>query len=155
MFFGYKHNPITKDPNNLNGNPQIVINKTPISLVRQVKYLGLIIDSKLTWKEHVENIILKVSRSLYMLNKLKFILNTKTLLSLYYALIYPYLNYCCMIWGNAAPYHINKLQSKQKRGTHNCQGSLLGPYPTSISDSKNSKSNPNNNEIYTAIYVQI
>ena len=38
---------------------QININNKPISQVHCYKYLGLIIDDKLTWNKHVDNIVNK------------------------------------------------------------------------------------------------
>ena len=84
-------------------------------MVDHVKYLGVIIDSKLTWQQHINYLTVKISRSLYMLSKLKYTLNTKTLLTLYYTLIYPYYNYCCTVWGTAAECHLNRLKLFQKR----------------------------------------
>ena len=38
---------------------QININNMPISQIHCYKYLGLIIDDKLTWNRHVDNIVNK------------------------------------------------------------------------------------------------
>jgi len=39
------------------------INDVPIKKVNSVKYLGVVIDSKLTWKEHVKQILSKALHS--------------------------------------------------------------------------------------------
>ena len=49
------------------------------------------------------------------MNRLKFLLSEKTLLSLYSTLVLPYLNYCNIIWANNKPSRINPLLLLQKR----------------------------------------
>ena len=41
--------------------------------------------------------------------------NSDTLLNLYNTLVYPYVNYCIQIWGNAAKLHLEKLHILQKK----------------------------------------
>ena len=43
----------------------------------------------------------KNRRSIGILSKLRYFLNTKTSLSLYYTLVEPFFNYCVIGWGNA------------------------------------------------------
>ena len=63
--------------------------------------LGVTIDDKLTWKCHRENISRKISKSVAIIYKLKLFVNNKTLLDLYYSLIYTYMTYCNIVWGTA------------------------------------------------------
>ena len=41
--------------------------------------------------------------------------NSDTLLNLYNTLVYPYVNYCIKIWGNAAKLHIEKIHILQNK----------------------------------------
>ena len=66
---------------------------------KKKKILGVIIDNKLTWKDHVAHIASKVSRGMGMIIKARTYLNRKGLLTLYYTFVYPYLTYCNHIWG--------------------------------------------------------
>ena len=93
----------------------IFINQTPIERVHSTKFLGVHIDEQLKWKQHSEYIANKMAKSIGILNKVKRYLNSKTLLMLYYSLIYPYLNYCHLLWGKAPAVHTNKLFVLQKR----------------------------------------
>ena len=70
------------------------------------KFLGVFIDDRLTWKDHIQYIKLKISRGLGVLCKARKVLNSATLLTLYYTYIYPYISYCIEIWGSAAIIHI-------------------------------------------------
>ncbi len=65
-----------------------------------VKYLGLILDSHLSWQNHIDYISKKISKSLNIMTKVKKYLGKKALISIYYSLVYPYLMYGCILWGN-------------------------------------------------------
>ena len=74
-----------------------------LPVVRAKKYAVLnlsYIDQPLHWKTHVNFIAAKISKSLGLLYKAKYYLPSKSLLTLYYALIYPYFTYCNLIWAS-------------------------------------------------------
>ena len=50
------------------------IDKKAITEKSHIKYLGIIIDSSLTWNQHLFNISIKISRSIGILCKLKIFL---------------------------------------------------------------------------------
>ena len=77
-----------------------MIDGIKIEEVRKTKFLGVIIDNKLSWKDHVTHVASKVSRGLGVIIKARNYLNTKGLITLYYTFVYPYLTYCNHIWGN-------------------------------------------------------
>ena len=91
------------------------IDQQIIAEVDHTKFLGIFIDKKLTWLNQVNHISLKISKSLCVLSKLKYKLPRQCLLSLYYSLIYPHLNYCIVMWGSAAKSVLSKLVVLQKR----------------------------------------
>ena len=86
-----------------------------LDCVDQTKFLGVFIDKKLNWNAHVNYISPKISRGLGVIGRLRKILPKKILLMLYYTLIYPYLSYCCIIWGQASNNVLNRLIVLQKR----------------------------------------
>jgi len=86
-----------------------------IQTVTKTVFLGIVIDDKLTWKEHITKLCNKISKGIGIIKKVRYKLQTKTLINLYYAFIYPYLIYCNTIWGNAAKVHMNQLLVLQKR----------------------------------------
>lgn len=66
------------------------------------KYLGVLIDFNLSWKTQVDSVVLKkIKRSIGMLSKLLYYVNITLLINLYYSLIYPFLTYGILLWGNA------------------------------------------------------
>ena len=52
-----------------------------------IKYLGIIIDSNLSWKSQVSYIAKKIKRNIGILSKLRYNVNLDILVKLYYALI--------------------------------------------------------------------
>ena len=79
-------------------NYMISINGMNINRVYVTKFLGVHIDSKLNWNEHIRVIKTKVAKNVSIMNRVKHCLNNSALYSLYCTLILPYLNYCCEIW---------------------------------------------------------
>ena len=68
-------------------NVTIEINGQPITCVTKTKFLGVIIDNKLTWKEHISYICGKVAKGIGIISKVRKYLNKNTLLDLYYSFI--------------------------------------------------------------------
>ena len=95
----------------------IKIENSFITQVTKTKFLGIIIDEKLNWKDHILYISNKISKATGVIIKAR-MLGKRALLSLYYSLVYPYLTYCCQVWGATYLYNIeilNKLQKKARR----------------------------------------
>ena len=69
---------------------KITIDGHKIDQVLKTKFLGVVIDNKLNWKEHVSLISGKISRSIGMIIKAKHSLNKDALMTLYNSFIYPY-----------------------------------------------------------------
>ena len=109
MLFGHKF----KRQKNLSSI--ISISGINIERVESTKFLGIHIDCKLNWKCHTSYLALKISKSIGIINKLKYILPRKHLLVLYNTLIHPYLLYCNVIWGNATQSAMHRLTILQKR----------------------------------------
>ena len=83
--------------------------------VNNTKFLGVIIDSKLNWSDHIRNIKNKVSKSIGILTKIRRFLNEKkTFRNLYFSFVYPYLIYCVKIWANAHNMYLDPLIKLQK-----------------------------------------
>ena len=77
-----------------------VSDNNPITYKIIFKYLGIIFDSNLSLKHHIDylvNELYKIKSEIYFLKK-TFKLNTKTFLNLSYSLFYPHINYCNTVW---------------------------------------------------------
>ena len=62
------------------------------------KYLGVIFDKHLTWKDHILQLNMKLSKSLGILSKLRHNLPRYVIKTVYYAFFQPYVDYCNTIW---------------------------------------------------------
>ena len=80
--------------------------------------LGVIIDSKLKWNDHItyhSYVKSKISKTIGLFYKMRQYLRRKTLVNLYYSLVFPYLIYCNEIWGNTSSVHLDPIIKIQKR----------------------------------------
>ena len=80
-----------------------------------VKYLGVLIDSHLSWRNHIDYISTKLSKTIGLFAKLRHSVPQHTLITLYWSLIHPYLNYGIIAWGQTSKTLLNKLLLLQKR----------------------------------------
>ena len=81
-------------------NAELKIDNTHIDRVYVTKFLGVLIDDRFTWKQHISNIKVKLSKCVAILYKCNKLLETSSLRVLYCSLFLPYLNYCCEVWGH-------------------------------------------------------
>ncbi len=49
----------------------IVVNGKNLDVVESIKLLGLTINHKLTWNDHIDDVVKKVNKRLYFLSQLK------------------------------------------------------------------------------------
>ena len=80
-----------------------------------IKFLGLLIDENLSWKNHIHTLTTKISKTVGLLAKVRHILPKRTLLDMYKSLIAPYITYGLTSWGNASKTLLNKVLVLQKR----------------------------------------
>ena len=93
----------------------IKVDNAIVEQVFQTKFLGVLIDSKLNWISHINYVAVKISKSIGIITRARKLLGQKTLIGLYYTFVYPYLNYCCTVWGIDPESHLSKLNLLQKR----------------------------------------
>ena len=78
----------------------LLINGKPISKVDECKFLGVFIDSSLTWRTHIHKMITKISQSIGIIGRAKGFMNPTQLALLYNTMVLPHLQYCIINWGN-------------------------------------------------------
>ena len=64
-------------------HPSVTFNNNALSLCPAQKHLGLVLDSKLTFNEHINHILSKVNKSIGLLRKFQSVLPRSSLLTTY------------------------------------------------------------------------
>ena len=80
-----------------------------IDVVKTVKYLGIILNNQLLFKQHIKMFEFKLSSYEGILFKLKSFLPKFILSKIYYASTHLYLNYGLIIWGATPASNLSKL----------------------------------------------
>lgn len=78
-------------------------------------FLGVVLDEKLKFSQHITHVSSKISKSIGILYKLRNYLPLSTMKSLYYSFVYPYLMYANLVWGSTYPCHLRSLELLQKK----------------------------------------
>lgn len=90
-----------------------------IEKVKKIKYLGIIIDEKLLFVEHLNYVKAKLYSRLAIFRKLNHKLNAHTKIVLYKSLVSPYFDYCPTILFTLSESNIKQLQKIQNKFMRN------------------------------------
>ena len=106
-----------KNGNFRNTIPNIKIDGMDVEQVDHAKLLGVTISHDLSWNKHVENIVKKAGKRLYMLYQLKRAgISQSDLVTVYLSVVRPVLEYACPVWHtNLQQYLSDNIESIQKR----------------------------------------
>ena len=91
---------------------------TPLECKDYVKYLGVLIDNHLSWEHHIDYIASKLINVIGVIARLRHFVPFHTLHSIYQSLMFPYLSYGLVVWGQAPQSDLNKILLLQKRALH-------------------------------------
>ena len=100
--------------------PNLYINNVCIDYVHQYKYLGVILDSHLTFNKHLNNIIKITAYKINLLSKIKQYLTELACLTIYKSMILPYFDYGDILFMNSPKKLLDKLDHLQKRAVKLC-----------------------------------
>ena len=87
----------------------LTIYNTVIQRMKCVQFLGLHIDEKLDWHEHINKCKNKLTSALYVIKTVNSYLPVSALKTIYYTLVYPYLTYGIILWGSTYKTYLTKL----------------------------------------------
>ena len=105
----------------------IYVDGIAVPEVKETKFLGIWIDTRLSWNMHLSKLFVKLKRNLNLLRVSKHTLNIYAKKCLYYAQIFNHLSYELTIWGNMIPNcSLTKLQKTQNK----CFKLILGSEAT-------------------------
>ena len=93
----------------------LTIGDTSLSYNSSYKYLGLQIDSSLSWNEATTNVCKTLRSRLSALQRLSSLMPLTHINNLYYAFIQSHIDYCLSLWGYTSNENIAKVQRFQNR----------------------------------------
>ena len=96
-------------------NTRIVIDGEEIDRAKEIKYLGVVIDEKLKFKTHIDNVIKKFAKKYGIMCRLNNDLNTYSKILLYKSIISPHLDFCSSILFLANDTQLTRLQRLQNK----------------------------------------
>ena len=82
-------------------NCTIRLNGQNIRHVNECKFLGIYLDTHLTWKRHMERISSKISSAIFAINRARDFLSKHALRCLYFSLVHSHLTYGIHVWANS------------------------------------------------------
>ena len=88
-----------------------------LEFVSNIKYLGITLDNKLSFSNHIDTVLTKLNKAKGIIRNVSHILPRNTLKTIYFSLVYPHLISSIIVWGGAS---LNKLKP-----IITCQNSIL------------------------------
>jgi len=95
---------------------RLTVNDVEVERRNDVKFLGVIIDSELTWEKHVAAVRRKCFGSLATLRRLRHTLPVRLKARLFSALIRPHLDYCSVAWQECSKLLQRRIEQIQNYG---------------------------------------
>ena len=92
----------------------ILTSTEQLERVGSIKFLGVLLDEHLSWKEHIRFTENKIAKNIGLLCRAKPFLGKHSLLELYCSYIHTYLNYANLSWGSTNRTNLKKLLIQQK-----------------------------------------
>ena len=94
---------------------KIVLDEIPLDCEDQATFLGICLDSHLSWDTHCNNVALKMAKNSGILNRVKNYLPSSSLTILYNSLISSHFSYGLEVWGACKTKNLKRLQTIQKK----------------------------------------
>ena len=107
------------------GIQSVTIGEQVLERLEHAKMLGVTISNNLTWSKHVDNIVSKAGKRVYMLYQLKRAgISQNDLVKIYVSIIRPVLEYACPVWSTRLPTYLSDaIELIQKRVPRSIQSS--------------------------------
>lgn len=96
---------------------KIQIDNSELQDAQTVKFLGVYLDSRLTWKTHIQKLSPKLSSLCYQLRTLRNNVSVGVCLNVYHSYFMSVIKYAIIIWGNSV--EIDRIKVLQKRCIRN------------------------------------
>ena len=94
---------------------EVILRNEAVQRVNKAKFLGVIVDQHLNWKDHISMISQKISKLCGIIYRICNTLDIKSKRLIYYSLIHPYLTFCMNVWSSTYRTNLKMLCTAQKR----------------------------------------
>ena len=108
-------------------HPTINLNNVEVERAPYQKHLGIILDEKLNFKQHIDNAISKINKGIAVIKKLRYSLPRKSLITLYKGFLRPLIDYGDIIYDQ--PHNesfCEKIESVQYKAALAITGAIQG-----------------------------
>ena len=108
---------IFKAPNKKLPNPEhyeLHLGGHKLATKPSTKFLGIELDSNITFKLHISQICRKLNYILLLMRSIRPFLDSKTMINIYCSFFYPHLIYGIEFWGHASNCELNQILILQK-----------------------------------------
>ena len=105
--------------------PGLYLNGAPVEVVRELKLLGIILDSKLTFEAQIRSIVASTSSKLGILRKVAGLYcDVEVVTRSFWSFVLPLLEYCSAVWSGAATCHLSLLDRVVRRAVVFSEGEV-------------------------------
>lgn len=101
--------------NPLNFFNSISFNNKTIYSTNNYDYLGLVIDERLSFSDHINRILKKITPYLGVLSRIRYTLNRENMMKIYYSYIHSHLTYLLPFWSAASKTSLKNLSFFQNK----------------------------------------
>ena len=98
-------------PRPCNDLPHIYFNGTKLEWVSSIKYLGVVIDNKLSFVPHATEVFTKISKMQGIFYSLSSLVPKSTLVTIYHSLVYPCITQNLLIWGGISTVNLKNIKT--------------------------------------------
>ena len=92
---------------------QVSFGNSKIVTARSLKFLGLTIDTSLTWKHNIAELTSRLNKPCYAIRSIKPFMSLDVLRSTYFSYVHSIISYGIIFWGNSS--HSEEIFKIQKR----------------------------------------
>ena len=112
---------------NRDSHPALTFNNNTVRQATSKKHLGIILDNRLSFEEHLRLVFSKINRTISLLRKLQCLIPRSALLTIYKTFVRPHLDYDNIIYekANNSSFH-QKTESIQYNACLAIAGAIRG-----------------------------
>ena len=94
-------------------NMQVLFDNRNIATAQSLTFLGLTIDTSMTWKYHIGELTSRLNKGCYTIRLIKPFMSLNVLRSTYFVYVHPIISYGIIFWGDSS--HSGDIFKIQKR----------------------------------------